>query len=81
MHEAGIVKGILEKVITEAQSRQAKKILKIKLKIGYLEMLSREHLQHHFSFLSKGSIAEDAVIEVEEFSGSGITIEKIEIDD
>lgn len=78
MHEAGIVKGILKKVIVEARLHQAKKILKIKLKVGHLEMLIREHLQDHFSLLSKDSIAEDAIIEVEEFPGSGISIESIE---
>jgi len=81
MHEAGIAKGILKKVVDEAQSRQAKKVLKIKLKVGHIEMLTTEHLQHHFSLLSKNSIAEDAIIELEEFPGSGITIESIELED
>ena len=80
MHESGIVKGILKKVIAEAQSNQAKKVLKIKLKAGSFEMLTNEHLQYHFSLLSKGSIAEDALIELEEFPGSGITIETLEVE-
>ena len=80
MHEIGIAKGILKKVIAEAQSHQAKKILKIKVKAGHLEMLTREHLQHSFSFLSKGSVAEEAVIELEEFPGPGMSIEAIEME-
>jgi Zn finger protein HypA/HybF involved in hydrogenase expression len=80
MHEFGIVKGILKKAIEEAQLHKGKKILKIKLKVGHLEMLTPEHLQDHFSMISEDSIAEDAAIEVEEFPGAGITIEAIEME-
>jgi len=81
MHEIGIVKGIIKKVLEVAESSKGRKVAKIKVRAGMAEMLSRDAMQEVFSMLAKDTIIKDAVIELEEFEGSGISIDGVEIED
>lgn len=80
MHEFEIAKRILNQVLKKTGS-DVKKILRMKVKAGNLEMLTEDSLQFAFQQFAKDSIAQDCIIELEEFPGSGISIESIEIEE
>ncbi|MDI6689865.1 MAG: hydrogenase maturation nickel metallochaperone HypA [Actinomycetota bacterium] len=65
MHELGITENILSIALEQAQQRDAKKILKIRLKIGEMTAVVDECIRFYFEILSKDTMAEGAEIEVE----------------
>jgi hydrogenase nickel incorporation protein HypA/HybF len=65
MHELSVTESILNIVLKHAQTNGAEKVITIGLKIGEMSELVGECIQHYFDYLSKGTIAEGAVLEIE----------------
>jgi hydrogenase nickel incorporation protein HypA/HybF len=65
MHELSVTESILNIVLKHAQTNGAEKVLVINLKIGELSELVGECIQQYFDYMSKGTIAEGAKIDVE----------------
>ncbi len=65
MHELSVTESILKIVLKHAEENKAEKVLTIGLKIGELSELVGECIQHYFDYLSKDTIAEGAVLEIE----------------
>lgn len=65
MHELPIVKSVLDVSLRYAERQEAKKIHKIILTVGQMHDLVPEWIDKFFRFASKGSIASEAVVEIE----------------
>ncbi len=65
MHELSVTESILTIVLKHAKTHKAEKVLAVNLKIGELSELVGDCIQHYFDYLSKGTIAEGAIIDVE----------------
>ena len=65
MHELAITEGIMEAALPAAEAGGAKRILEIRLKIGELSGVFPECIKEYLDVLSKGTIAEGAVLKVE----------------
>ncbi|MEI8171945.1 MAG: hydrogenase maturation nickel metallochaperone HypA [Deltaproteobacteria bacterium] len=65
MHELAVTESILNIVIKHAEKNHVEKVVTIHLKIGELTDLVDEYIQHYFDYLSKGTIAEGAVLNME----------------
>lgn len=65
MHELPITEGILKIALEEANRHKAQKVTAIRIKMGALSDLLPDCINSYFEILSKGTIAEDAVIMVE----------------
>ncbi|MCX7982141.1 MAG: hydrogenase maturation nickel metallochaperone HypA [Syntrophales bacterium] len=65
MHELPITEGILKIVLKHAARNKANKVVLVRLRIGRLCDLEAEWIQNYFSYLSKGTVAEGAKIEIE----------------
>jgi len=65
MHELPITESILKIVLKHAQVNDVKKVKTIHLRIGRLSDLEDEWIQRYFDYLSKGTVAEGARIEIE----------------
>ncbi|HUH67246.1 MAG TPA: hydrogenase maturation nickel metallochaperone HypA [Syntrophales bacterium] len=65
MHELSVTESILNIVLKHAQTNRAERVLSIGLRIGELSELVGECIQHYFDYLSKGTIAEGAALEIE----------------
>lgn len=65
MHELAITAEVLRVVLEYAAENNAHKVLSIKLKIGELRDITEEWLQRYFDYLSRDTIAAEAVIAVE----------------
>jgi len=64
MHELGITHEILEIVLRYARRHRVTQVSKVLLEIGELSDLEQEWIQHYFDAISRGSVAEGAIIEV-----------------
>lgn len=66
MHEHGLINDLIKKIIALAEKEQAEKVTKVSVKLGALSHMSASHFKEHYDIASKGTIAEDAVIDAEE---------------
>lgn len=62
MHEWTIAEGIVSTVLKYAENHEAKKIVKVNLKVGELSQLDVEILKDAIKMLSQGTIMEEAEI-------------------
>jgi hydrogenase nickel incorporation protein HypA/HybF len=65
MHELAVTEGILKVVLRHASMNGAGRVVGIGLRIGELSDLADEWLQRYFNYLSRDTIAADAVIRIE----------------
>lgn len=65
MHEAAIVRSVIEIAESEARKRGVLQIRKIKLRIGEFRSVVKEALEFSFDALKKGTLADKAELEVE----------------
>jgi hydrogenase nickel incorporation protein HypA/HybF len=65
MHELPITESILNIVLKHARMNNAQKVMTIHLQIGKLTDLQDEWLQRYFDYLSKGTLAEGAKLNIE----------------
>lgn len=65
MHEASLMADLIHKITTLADAQQADKVTGIHLTLGALSHLSPEHLREHFQHAARGTVAEDARLEIE----------------
>ncbi len=78
MHEWGITESIVEEVIREARKHGLDKVDKVRLSLGNVIDLTPDSLEFCFQCLSKGTIAEEAALEITEGERRGITIDSLE---
>ena len=60
MHEFSTMQNIVEVILEEGKNHNAKKILRVTLKIGELTFLGPDQLRFSFDVLTKGTIMENA---------------------
>lgn len=65
MHELPVIEKILKVALSHAESNGANRIVRIRTRIGELSDLYEEWMQRYFGYVSKGTLAEGAVLEVE----------------
>lgn len=64
MHEMGIVQSIMEIVEQQAALHKANRVVRVGLEFGALTAVLPDAIRFAFSILSKGGIAEDAVVDI-----------------
>jgi hydrogenase nickel incorporation protein HypA/HybF len=64
MHELPVTQSILDIALVHAKANSVSKILSIHLEIGELSDLENEWIQRYFDYLSKGTVAEGAKLEI-----------------
>lgn len=66
MHEFGIAGEIVAAAVDEARRQQAKQITAVTVRIGVLRGVEPESLRLFYGHLTRGTIAEDAALTIEE---------------
>ncbi len=66
MHELSIIASLFELLEEKAQQQKATKVVVVKLKVGKLAGVVPEFLQTAFDIYKDGTIAREAVLEIEE---------------
>ena len=65
MHELQVTGQILRIALKHCEGRDVTRIVNIHLRIGELSDLEDEWLQRYFDYLSRGTLAENARLEIE----------------
>jgi hydrogenase nickel incorporation protein HypA/HybF len=65
MHELSVTESILNIVLKHAKAGNVQKVMGVNLRIGVLSDLENEWVQRYFDYLSKGTVAEGAVLKIE----------------
>lgn len=63
MHELSVVEAFLKVAIEHAEKEKAEKIVKINIVVGELSGVVDDSVDFYFTFLSKNTIASEAVID------------------
>lgn len=85
MHEQATIKDLVAKVVAIAEENDAKRVVRIKVKLGALSHFTPEHFVEHWVDASAGTIAEGCKIESElsedltDSQAQGVVLEDIEI--
>ncbi len=64
MHELALTSRVFDIALAYAQDNDASKICAIHLRIGEIRDIQNEWMQHYFDYLSRGTIAEGAKLEI-----------------
>ena len=83
MHEMSIAQSVLDIILQESQNHKVKRVRSVAVKVGELSAVETESLRFCFDFLSKGTLAEGASLEIERVQvtcrcqecGSNFTVE------
>jgi hydrogenase nickel incorporation protein HypA/HybF len=65
MHELGIVESAMETVLQHAMARDAMRVDRVVMRIGALAGVEPEALRFAFDVVTRGTLAEGAVLEIE----------------
>jgi Zn finger protein HypA/HybF involved in hydrogenase expression len=65
MHESTMLSQLIGKIADAARRHGASRVKRVKMHLGALVPISVEHLQEHFAQAAVGSLAADAVLDVE----------------
>lgn len=86
MHEASLMRDLMQKVLAVATAQNAKQVTTIRVRLGALSHMTPGHFQEHFDEAAKGTVAEGARIETSEDSdirspaAADVVLESIEVE-
>ncbi len=80
MHETHLIQPIIKGISEHAQKEGAGRILRVRLKVGRLIGVEEESFTQTFKMLSKGTILENAELELTFFPGTHIQVLSFDID-
>ena len=79
MHEYHLVKSVIKTIEAKtAQLKNIKKIALIKITLGDLKMVTKEHFTETFKEVSRGTLCEGAALDITLVSGDVLVVENIE---
>jgi len=85
MHEYSLMSGLMNKVQKLAIEQNATRVVAVKIRMGSMAHVSPDHLREHFLRESKGTKAEGARLDIEQFgdihdsNAQAIVLESIEV--
>lgn len=86
MHEMSLMNNLMRQIEALAREHDATTVSGIKIRLGALSHFSKEHFKEHFDIVAKGSLAEDARLDIELLTDENdplaydIVLEEIEVD-
>jgi hydrogenase nickel incorporation protein HypA/HybF len=81
MHEMSLLRGLFRQIEEIARKNQAQRVTVVRLRLGPLAHIEPEHLRAHFAEASKGTLAGDARLEIEQtVELHELTLESIDVE-
>ena len=80
MHESHLIEPIIKGISEHAEKEGAKKVTKVKIKVGDLNCVKEESFKETFGVLAKGTVLEGAEIEITVFPGSVVQVLSFDIE-
>lgn len=80
MHESHLIEPIIKGISVHAQKEGAKRVSKVRLKVGTLTGVKDDSFKQTFTILAKGTILENAELELTFFPSSRIEVLSFDVD-
>ncbi|MBP7087993.1 MAG: hydrogenase maturation nickel metallochaperone HypA [Candidatus Omnitrophica bacterium] len=80
MHETHLIEPIIKGISEHAKREGAQKVTNIKLKIGALACANESSFRETFSVLSKGTLLENAKLEITMFPGTNVQVLSFDVE-
>jgi len=80
MHETHMIEPIVKGISEHAKKEGAKAVSKIRLKIGEFTGIKKESFIETFSVLAKGTMVENAKLELTFFPGSRVEVVSFDVE-
>ena len=80
MHESHLIQPIIKGISEHAQKEGAKAVSKVRLKVGTLTAVKEDSFKETFAVLSKGTLLENAELELTFFPGSRIEVISFDVE-
>jgi len=80
MHETHMIQPIIKGIETHAKKEGAKKVSKIRLKIGSYTGIKEDSFKETFKVLSQGTLLEKADLEIASFPASRIEVVSFDVE-
>lgn len=80
MHETHLIKPIIKGIAEHAKKEGAKTVSKVRLKVGAFTGVKEDSFKETFSLLTKGTLLENAELELTFFPGSKIEVISFDVD-
>ena len=80
MHETHMIEPIIKGIQQHAGEEGAKKVTNVKIKVGQLTGVKEESFKETFSVLAKGTILEDAELEIIMFPGTIVQVISFDVE-
>ena len=86
MHEASLMRSLMRKIESLAATEGGHRVTTVRVWLGALSHMSAAHFQEHFDQASKATVAEGALLEIEESAdiddpnAQGLLLRSIEVE-
>ncbi|NQT90439.1 MAG: hydrogenase maturation nickel metallochaperone HypA [Candidatus Omnitrophica bacterium] len=80
MHESHLIEPVIKGISEHAQREGAKKVTKVRLKIGALVGVNEDTFKETFSVLAKGTMLEGAEVEITDFPGTRVEVVSFDVE-
>jgi hydrogenase nickel incorporation protein HypA/HybF len=86
VHEKALMDDLIRKLEAEARSEGARRVTRIRVRLGALSHFTEAHFREHFEDAARGTVAEGAEVEAElrtdptEPEAQGVVLESIEVE-
>jgi hydrogenase nickel incorporation protein HypA/HybF len=86
VHERKLMDDLMQKIEAEAAAAGARRVTRIRVRLGALSHFTEVHFREHFVDASRGTVAEDAEVDAEmrtdptEPEAQGVVLESIDVE-
>jgi len=80
MHETHLIQPIIKGIAEHAHREGAEKVTKVHVKVGVMTGVKEDSFKETFSVLSKGTVLEDAALEITMFPGTHIQVLSFDVE-
>jgi len=80
MHETHLIEPVIKGISEHAQKEGAKAVSKVHLKVGALTGVKEDSFKETFSVLAKGTILENAELEITFFPGLKVEVVSFDVE-
>ena len=81
MHESGIVEDLIGHLKKLSDENGGGRLLRVDVGLGVDAGFSSEHFEEHFRIASATTVAEGAVLVIQNRDGAAVTLEAVEVDE
>jgi hydrogenase nickel incorporation protein HypA/HybF len=86
VHEKAVMDDLMRTIELQARAEDARRVTRIRVRLGALSHFSPAHFREHFELASRGTLAEGAVVETDlrtdptDAEAQGVVLESIDVE-